>query len=76
MIKGFDTLINGIYGGEYRLVAVEANRLYTFRTCGNNAFDTQLTLYNDADGTPFRLDDDFYVECNLKFPGKLLLPEQ
>jgi gliding motility-associated-like protein len=37
-----------IDGGEYINVNVVAGNEYTFSTCGNTAFDTQITVYNGA----------------------------
>lgn len=37
-------------GGQYALVNVVSGNTYTFSTCGQNAFNTFLTLYNNAGG--------------------------
>ncbi len=47
-----------IYGGEYRLVTVTMGNTYTFSTCGDTDFDTQITLFNDAGGAYLAYNDD------------------
>ncbi|MCP4442606.1 MAG: T9SS type A sorting domain-containing protein [Aureispira sp.] len=47
-----------IFGGEYATVNVVVGANYTFSTCGNTAFDTQISLYNDATGTSEGYNDD------------------
>lgn len=39
-----------VKGGQYVLVNVTAGTTYTFSTCGNNVFNTTMTLYNNAGG--------------------------
>ena len=54
------TLTTCIYGGEYRLVNnMQSGSTYTFETCGDTTFDTQLTIFNDATGTVVGYNDDF-----------------
>jgi len=53
------TLTTCIYGGEYRNVNVSLGNSYTFSTCGDTDFDTQITLYNDANGDYLAYNDDF-----------------
>lgn len=36
------------FGGEYLSISVVQGNVYEFSTCGNAAFDTQLTLYGEA----------------------------
>lgn len=45
------------YGGEYYTVSVTAGNTYNFNTCGT-AYDTQLTLRNNATGALLGYDDD------------------
>lgn|GEM_PF-1640858 len=47
-----------VYGGEYVLVNVTAGNTYTFSTCGGAAWDTQITLYNNAGGGSLGYNDD------------------
>lgn len=47
-----------MYGGEYVLVNVVAGNTYTFSTCGGTAFDTQITIYNNAGGASLGYNDD------------------
>lgn len=49
---------NCIFGGEYVLVNVVAGNTYTFSTCGGAAWDTQITLYNNAGGGSLGFNDD------------------
>jgi hypothetical protein len=44
--------------GEYMLAFVSAGANYTVTTCGNSAYDTQLTVYDDATGTFLAYNDD------------------
>ncbi len=46
-----------VQGGQYALVNVTAGYQYTFATCGA-AFDTQITLYNNAGGASLGYNDD------------------
>ena len=44
------TLSTCIYGGEYRLVNnLQAGSVYSFETCGDTDFDTQVTVYDASD---------------------------
>ncbi len=60
---GLQILDGCIYGGEYLLVSVTAGNTYTFETCGDSDFDTQITLYDDFGGGPYGYNDDF---CGLQ----------
>src|SRR5688572_13638805 len=51
-------ITNCIQGGQYVAVAVTSGTTYTFSTCGNTAFDTQITLFNNAGGTSIGYNDD------------------
>jgi hypothetical protein len=53
------TLSSCTYGGEYNTVNVVSGNTYTFSTCGDSNFDTQITLYNDASGAYLAYNDDF-----------------
>ncbi|MFT4525653.1 MAG: hypothetical protein ACI85F_001808, partial [Bacteroidia bacterium] len=46
-----------VWGGEYVTVNVIAGNTYTFSTCGDPAFDTQITLYTSG-GAFLAFDDD------------------
>jgi gliding motility-associated-like protein len=52
------TATNCIKGGQYLAVNVTAGNIYTFSTCGNTAFDTQITLYNNSGGPVLGYNDD------------------
>ncbi len=47
-----------VYGGEYVLVNVVSGNTYTFSTCGNALWDTQITLYNNLGGGSLGFNDD------------------
>ncbi len=49
---------NCINAGQYATVTVCANVSYVFSTCGNTAFDTYMTLINDANGAALDWNDD------------------
>jgi PKD repeat protein len=42
--SSFTTVSTCMYGGEYAVFNVTSGQTYTWQTCGNTAFDTQLTL--------------------------------
>ena len=45
------TLTSCLYGGEYRLVSnMQAGSQYSFETCGDTDFDTQITIYDALTG--------------------------
>jgi hypothetical protein len=49
-----------LFGGEYRTVTgMVAGATYRFETCGNTAFDTQLTIYAAGGGASLAYNDDF-----------------
>lgn len=50
--------VNCMNGGQYVTVNVIAGNTYTFATCGNTAFDTQLTVLNAAGGAFVAYNDD------------------
>lgn len=50
--------VNCIYGGQYVTVNVIAGNTYTFSTCGNTAFDTQITVINTATNANIAYNDD------------------
>ena len=52
-----------VQGGQYVLVNVVAGNQYTFSTCGGAAWDTQITLFNNAGGVSLGYNDDF---CGLQ----------
>ena len=54
------TLSSCLYGGEYRLVnnLVSGNQ-YSFETCGDTDFDTQITIYDNVTGAYIGYNDDF-----------------
>ena len=59
-----NTLSSCMYGGEYRLVTgLTAGFTYSFETCGDTDFDTQITLYDNVTGAVLGYNDDF---CGLQ----------
>lgn len=53
------TLTTCIFGGEYRLVTnMQAGSVYTFETCGDTSFDSQITVYNANTGALIAYNDD------------------
>lgn len=50
--------VSCIDGGEYVTVNVIAGNTYTFSTCGNTAFDTQITVLNAATAAVVGYNDD------------------
>lgn len=58
------TLSTCTFGGEYLLITnMQSGSTYTFETCGDTGFDTQLTIFNDASGAVVGFNDDF---CGLQ----------
>ncbi|HRG89630.1 MAG TPA: hypothetical protein PLW44_11465, partial [Chitinophagales bacterium] len=53
-----ENITNCITGGQYVAVDVVAGNVYTFSTCGNTAFDSQITLYNSGGGGALGYNDD------------------
>ena len=54
------TLSTCMYGGEYRLVNnLQAGYVYSFETCGDTDFDTQMTIYDNSTGALVGYNDDF-----------------
>lgn len=53
---------SSLWAGEYDEVTVNAGTTYTFSTCSDWAFDTQLTIY-DSDGNLLAYNDD---SCGLQ----------
>ena len=59
-----NTLTWCIYGGEYRYVyGLQAGNVYSFETCGDYDFDTQITIYDAVTGAYIAYNDDF---CGLQ----------
>ena len=52
-----NTTVPCVQGGQYALINVVAGNTYTFSTCGS-AFDTEITLYNNAGGASLGYNDD------------------
>ena len=53
-----NTLSTCLYGGEYRLITgLIPGAIYTFQTCGDTDFDTQITIYT-ASGAYVAYNDD------------------
>jgi hypothetical protein len=49
-----------LFGGEYREVTgLQAGYTYRFETCGDNDFDTQLTIFPAGGGPSLAYNDDF-----------------
>ena len=58
------TLSTCMYGGEYRLVNnLVAGSQYSFETCGDTDFDTQISIYDNVTGAVVAYNDDF---CGLQ----------
>lgn len=59
------TVSTCMYGGEYTYFTVTAGETYTWTTCSNSAFDTQLTLFNGVGcgGASLAYNDD---DCGLQ----------
>lgn len=53
-----ENVTNCIRGGQYVAVTVVAGNVYTFSTCGNTAFDSQITLFNSNGTGPLAFNDD------------------
>ncbi len=53
-----ETITSCIQGGQYVAVTVVAGTVYTFSTCGNTAFDSQITLFNSGGGGALGYNDD------------------
>ena len=63
-VGSLTTLSTCMYGGEYRLVNnMQAGSQYSFETCGDTDFDTQLTIYDNVTGAVVAYNDDF---CGLQ----------
>ncbi len=58
-----ETITSCIQGGQYVAVSVVAGTVYTFTTCGNTAYDTQITIYNSSGGGSLGYNDD---NCGLQ----------
>ena len=59
-----NTLSSCMYGGEYRYVyGLTAGFTYSFETCGDTDFDTQVTIYDATTGAAVAYNDDF---CGLQ----------
>ena len=58
------TLSSCMYGGEYRLVNnMQAGSQYSFETCGDTDFDTQISVYDNSTGATVAYNDDY---CGLQ----------
>jgi len=58
------TLSTCLYGGEYRYVYnMQAGSQYSFETCGDYSFDTQVTVYDAVTGGFVAYNDDY---CGLQ----------
>lgn len=56
---GSGVLFTNLYGGDYfRVNNMQANRTYRITTCGQNDFDTQLTIYPAGGGNAVAHNDD------------------
>lgn len=47
-----------MYGGDYAVCSVVSGATYTWETCGDPSYDSQLTLWNTAHTTNYAYDDD------------------
>lgn len=52
-----------VYGGEWSVYSVTSGETYTWTTCGGAAFDTQLTLWDNAHNISYAYNDD---DCSLQ----------
>ena len=54
------TMSSCLYGGEYRLINnLVSGYQYSFETCGDTDFDTQITIYDNVTGASIGYNDDF-----------------
>lgn len=62
---GVTTVLSScMYGGEYRYVYnMQAGSQYSFETCGDSDFDTQITVYDASTGSFIAYNDDY---CSLQ----------
>lgn len=68
--------VNCIEGGEYVSINVIQGKQYTFSTCANSSFDTEITLYNSSGTTVYAYNDDAcgyqsILSWNATFTGTL-----
>lgn len=55
-----DTVISAcVFGGQYITTQVKAGNIYVFSTCGQNNFNTQLTLRNSTGSVWYAFNDNF-----------------
>ncbi len=52
-----------MYAGTYVTVSMQAGNMYTFTTCGNSSFDSQITVYDNTGTTVYGYNDD---DCGLQ----------
>ena len=65
-VGSLNTLSSCMYGGEYRYVyGFTAGFTYSFETCGDTDFDTQITIYDDVQELLLVI-MMISVDCNLK----------
>ena len=57
------TVSTCVYGGEWSAYNVTAGETYTWTTCGDSDFDTQITLWNTAHSISYAYNDD---DCGLQ----------
>lgn len=58
-----DTVINScVFGGQYITTQVKAGNIYVFSTCGQNGFNTQLTLRNSTGSVWYAFNDNFCAQ--------------
>ena len=61
---GVVTLTTCVWGGEhYELENMQAGQTYRFSTCGDDDFDTQITIFDDSGVYAGAFNDDF---CGLQ----------
>jgi hypothetical protein len=61
-----------VQGGQYALVNVTNGNIYTFSTCTSTAFDTQITLYDNAGGASLGFNDDLCgngLQSSIQWPA-------
>jgi PKD repeat protein len=61
-----DSIVTYLYGGEYSTITgLQAGNVYQISTCGDGAFDSQITIYKIG-GTSLEAFNDDYSTCALQ----------
>lgn len=56
--NSYEVLSYCMYGGDYAICSVTSGETYEFTTCGENNFDTELTLFNGSNDAYISYNDD------------------